>query len=353
MQRIGNRYCSTLRQRVTRLPLLLMAVIMAATMTALVATAAPLGRGAKLVVAFYNVENLYDTIPSLFYDDSDYTPQGKNRWGGERYAQKLRNIAQVVDDIAADIIGLAEVESERAVRDLVMALKTDYNYIHRTSSDRRGIEQALLYKGDKFIPTTIRMIRTAATREHLYVRGELRGERVDIMVCHLPSSLNDYAYRGAALRALYNFADSLQRHDMDARLIIMGDFNANPSEKVMRKNFGAGQHTSDALKFMYNPLLEHYNRGFGSYVYNGQWHLYDNIFIGTPFIGSRNLRYHDCGIFIRDYLLQRDSPHSVSAPLRTFVKGRYSAGYSDHLPVYVTLELKTTSTQSVSTSNSN
>ena len=31
----------------------------------------------RAVVAFWNVENLHDTIPSRFYDDSDYTPAGR------------------------------------------------------------------------------------------------------------------------------------------------------------------------------------------------------------------------------------------------------------------------------------
>lgn len=296
------------------------------------------GRGEKTGIGFYNVENLYDTIPSLFYDDNDYTPTGKNNWGKERYEQKLSNLSKVIDAMNMDIIGLAEVESEQSLRDLVATLKTDYNYIHRSSSDTRGMDVALMYKGDKFIANHIAQIPSACSREFLYVRGELLGERIDIVVCHMPSAMNSYLYRSRAIRALHSFADSLQQNDLGARLIIMGDFNANPSERIMREHFATGRHTMQGMPFMYNPLVEYARKGFGSYVYQGQWNLYDNIFISTNFVASRTLRYLRSGIFIRDYMLENDTKKRRGYPLRTIASSVYRGGFSDHLPVFIYLE---------------
>ena len=62
-------------------------------------------------VAFYNVENLYDTLPSRFYDDTPFTPQGRKVWNTERYARKIVNIGRVIDEMSADVLGLAEVEN--------------------------------------------------------------------------------------------------------------------------------------------------------------------------------------------------------------------------------------------------
>ena len=28
-------------------------------------------------IAFYDVDRIYDTVPALFYDDADYTPEGR------------------------------------------------------------------------------------------------------------------------------------------------------------------------------------------------------------------------------------------------------------------------------------
>ena len=46
-------------------------------------------------IAFYDVDRLYDTVPALFYDDSDYTPEGRLRWTAARYERKIRNTAAV------------------------------------------------------------------------------------------------------------------------------------------------------------------------------------------------------------------------------------------------------------------
>ena len=42
----------------------------------------------SLGIALYDVDRLYDTIPSKFYDDRDYTPSGSLGWSADRYARK-------------------------------------------------------------------------------------------------------------------------------------------------------------------------------------------------------------------------------------------------------------------------
>ena len=282
-------------------------------------------RAQSVGVGFWNLENFYDTIPSPFYDDSDYTPQGRNLWGTERYARKLTNVARALDDMSLDVAALAEVENEGVVRDLVSTLKTDYCYIHRTTSDFRGMDIVLLYKGDKFIPDKIRQIDIRSTREALYVRGTLLGERIDIVACHLPSNLNSDAYRARAIAALYAFADSLQRFDAAARPIILGDFNCQTSDKIFRENFPL-ERTGPFV----NALESELARGRGSYVYASRWQLIDNIIVPSSLQYAPGLRLTASGIFIRSYML---SP--AGAPLRTFSGYTYLGGFSDHLPVYV------------------
>lgn len=82
-------------------------------------------------VAFYNTENLFDTIRNPLISDGEYTPQGARHWDTQRYACKIGRIARVLDELNADIVGLAEVENEAVVRDLMFAMRQDYNYIHR------------------------------------------------------------------------------------------------------------------------------------------------------------------------------------------------------------------------------
>ena len=81
----------------------------------------------SLDIAFCDVESLYDTVPSKFYDDSDYTPQGRLRWDSQRYRRKVESVARLIDSLAVPVVTLWGVENEQVVRDVVMA--TERNYI--------------------------------------------------------------------------------------------------------------------------------------------------------------------------------------------------------------------------------
>lgn len=272
------------------------------------------------VVMFYNVESLYDTIPSLFYNDSDYTPKGALRWNSARYQNKLRSLASVIDSVAAEIVALAEVENEGVVRDLVMTLSTDYNYIHRTSNDARGMDLAILYKGDKFFPSQIRMVESGYRRDFLYVQGKLCGERIDLIVCHLPSQLGRRENRLRAQQRLATFVDSLHRADSSARIIIAGDFNDTPSLTLKR----------NIMPTWSSPLLlEAERRGEGTIVYDGRWLMYDNFWIDPKAFPSARAQ-----VYIRRDML---SNNEGVRPLRTFTSRAYTAGPSDHLPVILHL----------------
>lgn len=288
-------------------------------------------------VAFYNVENLYDTVPDPTGRDADYSPHGRLKWETGRYSAKLANIARVLDALDADIACLAEIENENAVRDLVVTLKTDYNYIHIPGGDSRGMNLALLYKGDKFVPDTARLVRIASSREALYVRGELHGERVDVIVCHLPSQMNTARYRDRALASLYGYAEYLHGNDRDARIILVGDFNADPADRMMKRRFHTAEVAVDGRRPLFAPLSQLAAKGVGSYVYNNRWLMYDNIFLSTRFLGGEGFRYLDSGVFLRPWMLDNETVSRKGYPLRTFAGGVYLGGYSDHLPVFVML----------------
>lgn len=295
------------------------------------------GQARAFSVGFWNVENLFDTIPSPFHDDSGYTPEGRYKWTGKRYNNKIVNLARVIDDMDLDILGLAEVENEEVVRDLVITLSTDYNYIHYHSRDSRGLDLALLYKGDKFVPEKAGQVASGTTRDFLYVRGELKGHRLDILLCHMPSRMNKKAYREKAFERLAHFADSLISADKDSRLMIAGDFNAAPSDKLYRAYFMDPQGPGFGQGTMYSPFLKDAALGMGSYRYKGKWSLIDNILLSADFHNG-SVRSTDCGIFIKDYMMYKEYG-KLREPHRTFSSGKYLGGFSDHLPVYVILEI--------------
>ena len=76
----------------------------------------------KICVAFYNVENLFDTVDDPGIDDAEFLPDGKNHWTTDKYHTKIANIAKVIkamnDGNGPDILGLAEVENMHVMKDL-------------------------------------------------------------------------------------------------------------------------------------------------------------------------------------------------------------------------------------------
>ena len=135
-------------------------------------------------VAYYDVDKLYDTIPSKFYDDRAYTPRGKLGWNAERYRRKVENIARVVDSMAMPVVVLYGVENESIVRDVVSVSNQDYAYIHRTQDYNDGLDFAVLYFADKFFVESITPWRGA-----LCVEGEADGRPLTIVAANRCSSL--------------------------------------------------------------------------------------------------------------------------------------------------------------------
>ena len=99
-------------------------------------------------VAFYNVENLFDTIddPNNTWDEAR-TPKGEDKWTEKKYKIKLNNLAKVLPRIGSDItnthpaiLGLCEVENRQVLIDLVSTDEMkdlSYGIIHFDSKDWR------------------------------------------------------------------------------------------------------------------------------------------------------------------------------------------------------------------------
>ena len=94
-------------------------------------------------IAFYNVENLFDHIQDTNILDTDFIPTSDRKWDQNRYEKKLNKIAKVIASIGTSdthkhpplIIGLAEVENKKVLKDLVNteALSSlKYDFVHYT-----------------------------------------------------------------------------------------------------------------------------------------------------------------------------------------------------------------------------
>lgn len=144
----------------------------------------------RIRMAFYNTENMFDTLASKTYDDAEFTPSGKNAWDGRKYRTKIKNTARVLADMNADIIGLAEIENDGVLADLVGSLPAGYGYVHMETADNRGIDPALLYKKEVFSPVSWTLeVSPMNERGILHVKGVLKttGDTLHVMVNHWTS----------------------------------------------------------------------------------------------------------------------------------------------------------------------
>lgn len=307
---------------------------------------------------FYNVENLYDTQNDPKTDDDEFTPGGRIPWTEDRLSTKVMHIGQVVKDIVApkmpDIVGLAEIENKKVLELLInsASLKnTKYGIVHYDSRDERGIDVALLYNTVSFQiissqPIPVELPDNDRTRDILYVKGKLNsGEIVHIFINHWPSRREGTELsepkRMLAANVLRTKITGIQKLEKSPNILIMGDFNDEPSDNSIIKGLNAQKPDNSFVNNnLYNLSYPLYAKGEGSLYYK-DWDLFDQIIISGNILNS-NKGLHtsakDAGIFKADYLLFTNKAGD-SRPNRTMGE-RYFGGYSDHLPVFVKFSLK-------------
>jgi len=307
-------------------------------------------------IAFYNLENLFDTINDPATNDSEFTPGGSNQWTWDRYQSKLERMATVIAQVGDDyikggptIIGFSEVENRGVLESLIRTspLKdAGYTVVHYDSPDRRGVDVALLYKQKDFRflhSASVRMLMPGQpefyTRDQLVVTGLVDGDTISIVVNHWPSRGNDEPYRIAAATTTRRIADSLFNRNPDANILIMGDLNDDPVDISVEEVLGAkGKETRVKEKGLFNPMWKMYKDGIGSLAYKDSWNLFDQIIVSEPLIreNSASWKLYRARVFNRPFLIQQEGQYA-GYPFRTFAGGAYAGGYSDHLPVYVIL----------------
>jgi predicted extracellular nuclease len=310
------------------------------------------------IAMFYNVENLYDIQNDPKTDDDEFTPQGKVPWTEERLETKIQHTGKVITDIASpalpDLIGFAEIENRQVLEMLTASAllsKTKYAIIHFDSPDERGIDVAAIYN-----PTTFKVITSEPlqvvlpdndrTRDILYIKGKVNtGEILHVFINHWPSRREGTELsepkRLAAAKVLRAKIDAIQKLEKSANILLLGDFNDEPSNKAITEGLKAQSPTlAITNNNLYNMLYPEFAKGEGSLFYK-DWDLFDQIIVSGIMISRKkglHTKVTDAGIFNADYLLFKDKS-GESRPNRTMSGDKYFGGYSDHLPVFVKFSL--------------
>ena len=334
-------------------------------------------------VAFYNFENLFDTINDPDTFDEEWTPKGLQRWTFDKYQKKLANLSRVLAEIgsaenpdAPTFIGGCEIENRGVLEDLVKQprlIEKEYGIIHFDSPDKRGIDVALLYQKKKFQPTSYSNIplyiyKKASvtteiekpnteektddvlqvnnknyrvyTRDQLLVTGFLDGEEINIIVNHWPSrsggEKKSSPYREAAGALNKKIIDSLQRINPQAKIITLGDLNDGAYNKSVKVALGAKAKKADVLPLgIYNPFESMAKKGFGTIAFRDAWDIFDQIMVSETLIQTdySSYRFWKAGIYNKSFLIQTSGQYK-GYPLR---HSATEIGFSDHFPVYIYL----------------
>jgi predicted extracellular nuclease len=315
-------------------------------------------------VAFYNLENLFDTIDDISTKD-EYSPILKLKSNkSEAYWNKIDNMARVISSIGKEItgqsptlIGLCEIENDSVLEDLVKNryLKNKgYSYINIPSNDWRGIDVALLYKEKYFSVSGFKNFILKAynkegyrvkTRDQLMVSGYLEEEQIHFIINHWPSQ------RGGQKKSEYlrlksaeltsEIIKKIKEEEDNPKIIVMGDFNDDPTAKSFKKVLKTKYNKNKLLiSDLYNPYEMLFKKGFGTLGFRDNINLFDQIILTSNFISENktytSLKLYKSNVYNPNFLITNKGKYK-GYPFRSWSNGKFTEGFSDHFPVYVYL----------------
>jgi predicted extracellular nuclease len=316
----------------------------------------------SLTVMFYNVENLFDTLNDSLTADEEYLPQSPKKWNSEKYTKKITDLAQVISSVNEKelpaLVGLAEVENKKALEDLVSSQKLKkgkYGIIHFESKDERGIDVALLYNSNeielldsKSIPVSFGKDIKDAACDILFVKCRIKGDRIiNVFINHWPSRTptmeESEMKRVMAALTLRREVDNILNLDNEAAILIMGDFNDEPTNKSVFQILNATNKMRNAhYRDLYNMMYDSHNTsGTGSVTYNDVWQMSDQIIVSQSLLlkgGGYHVTYSDGKVFRNGQVLIKDPATGAQVINRTYSGDKYTGGVSDHLPVYAVMK---------------
>jgi predicted extracellular nuclease len=310
-------------------------------------------KSSQFRIAFYNTENIFDTLDDPNKTDEDFLPSAKVAWTGERYGHKLQQIAKVlvaIDSVnLVEVIGLAEIENMAVLKELVTQTplsKGKYQVILEEGSDPRGIDVALMFRPEVLTYISHHAFPSAQsfkTRNVLYVQlADAKKETFHFFVNHWKSrsggANETEPQRIENAATLKHVTDSIMIKYPGAKIIIMGDLNDEPSNKSIASILEAGKPEKKAgERKLYNLFYDRFSQGEGTLYYK-DWDLFDQIIVSGTLLnkkpGKGALITAPYGyIFRQDWMLYKNKTGEM-VPNRTAGSKEYFGGFSDHLPVY-------------------
>lgn len=315
-------------------------------------------------VAFYNLENLFDTINNPLIND-EASPIMKLKGNKSKvYWNKIEKLSYVISQIGLEkaktspvIIGVCEVENKKVLDDLVSSKylkEKNYQIIHYNSPDKRGIDVALLYQSTYFKPIHHQVFnpniyqdgRKVFTRDQLLVSGYLDDELIHLIVNHWPSRRSgEKKSRPLREKAAYQntkIIEQIRNQDALSKIMLLGDFNDSPTNSSFKKVLKSkGKKEKLTQEDIFNPYEKLHKKGYNTLGFRDNVHLFDQILVSFSLVNTLKKNFYSyklfsANIFNKPFLITKKGKYK-GYPFRSFSYGNYIGGYSDHFPVYVYL----------------
>ncbi len=306
------------------------------------------------IVLFYNTENFFPPDKPQNHK-TDPTNSGLQGWDERKYIHKLNRIARVFQLVEEEegvlpmIIGLAEIQSDKVLQDLVNLppFFNKYKFVHYESLDERGVDVALLYNpekievlhsepisylfemedgSDKYIDTT---------RDILYCKVKYLEEIINVFVCHFPSKRENDINKPKRDYIINDLKKKISSISKDEFILVIGDFNENPDDQSLLNLISKEIDQKNEITNVFLPLFQ--NKEYSTYhIKEGL--LFDQILISDSFFKKDSpLKFSKAKIFNPPEMCDTENS-TIKKPYRTYAGRRYLGGYSDHFPVFISLE---------------
>ncbi len=269
-------------------------------------------------VATYNVENLFD-LKISGYEYKEYIPNSKSGWTKKMLAIKIKNLAQVIKDINADVISLQEIESKEVLKRLNLALgEKKYPYMY-SSFKTKGTDVVLLSRYPIKEHSSYSILKRFRPIHRVVI--SIEGLDITIFMNHWPS------YRHP-VKTRMKFAKKLKSLiEKEEDFILLGDFNS-PFKKEKK---GWGSEVELVSKNSYNLWYDvPYNQRY-SYKYYKIKNAIDHIIVSKSMY--KRYKYGSFKVHKFEYLTDK---YGNAKRWKISNKGRgkhLGIGYSDHFAI--------------------
>jgi hypothetical protein len=313
-----------------------------------------------LFVAHWNVENLFDNVDDPKTQDEEFLSNSDKEWTDERIEKKFYNLARVIrsmnNDNGPDLLGICEVEHQYLLDTLVNTYLADKTYktAYLESPDGRGIDNGIIYNASLFSLLNV-LGHKVDIGEDSNTRLILEGiflfqqkDTIHFFVNHWPSrrggEVESEPRRVKAATTLRLRVNSLLNDNFNTKIIIVGDFNDEPTNISITETLKAQPFFCDSLDHeklpedsgtdLFNTSYKAWSEGLGSFFYQSDFNMIDQIIISKELLIGGKIKYV-CNSFevYKPYLMVTRTGKFQGAPFPTYGGLRYLGGYSDHFPV--------------------